>query len=124
MSRATFQYDDRTVEALQYDGTAESASNIAQMFGFSVVQQCPPAAVFAIPPALTFSPGDYYELDTREIALPAGSWVWFDRNAEMIGCEWDSYVREHFTSQRAPTADSVAQDELFAVRNVTGQEVH
>ena len=104
MSTNIFRYGDRVVEARQYNGTQESAASIAAAFGFSVVQQAPPAVVFAAPPALEFSPGDYYDLDTREIVVPAQGWVWVDRNDEMIGCEWDAYVREHFRIDELPTS--------------------
>lgn len=103
MSTNMFRYGDRVVEARQYDGTQESAASIAAAFGFSVVQQAPPAVVFAAPPALEFSPGDYYDLDTREIAVLAKGWVWMDRNDEIIGCEWDEYFREHFSVDELTT---------------------
>lgn len=122
LSTNTFQYQDATVEALQYDGSAERASIIAEEFGFVIVQQFPLSVVFSVPETLTFSPGEYYELDTREIALPAGSWVWLDRDAQTIGCEWDSYLREHFISQPTPSPASVSQGELFEACNVSGQE--
>ncbi|WP_255799628.1 hypothetical protein [Mycobacteroides abscessus] len=109
MSPNTLRYGDRVVQAFQYDGTQECAARIAAAFDLSVVQQAPRAVVFAVPPELNFSPGEYYDLDTREIAVLAQGWVWLDRDDQMIGCEWDDYVRGHFSVDVAHTRGNSQQ---------------
>lgn len=96
------------VEAHQYDGTSESAATIATAFGLTIVQQAPPAVVFTVPDHLEFSPGDYYNASTREIALPAHAWTWVNHQQRAtLGCEWDEYFRDHFIPTDGP-AESAA----------------
>lgn len=106
MSTNIFHGPTGTVEAWQYDGTFERAQEIAAATGLVIVQQAPPAVAFQVPETLAFSPGDYYEVDTREIAILAGGWFWVDRDANVIGCEWDVYFREHFKQATQPATSS------------------
>lgn len=87
-----------TVEAHQYDGTQESADTIAAAFGLTTVQHSPRAAVYTVPTTLEFSPGDYYDADNREIAIPANAWIWVNHDRHVLGAEWDEYFRDHFTT--------------------------
>lgn len=102
MSANIFHSPAGTVEAWQYDGTAQRANEIAEAAGLTIVQQAPPAVAFRVPENLTFSPGDYYEADTREIAVLSGGWFWIERAAKVIGCEWEQYFRDHFTQAPQP----------------------
>jgi len=97
MSTNTFRSDATgTVEAHQYDGTPESATTIAEAFGLTLVQQHPPAAVYTVPTSITFSPGDYYDAENREIAILTNAWIWLNRTTAVLGCEWNEYFRDHF----------------------------
>ncbi|OHU12712.1 hypothetical protein BKG82_26995 [Mycobacteroides chelonae] len=104
MSANIFHGPSGTVEAWQYDGTAARAQEIADAAGLEIVQQAPRAVALRVPETLSFSPGDYYEADTREIAILTGGWFWVDRAAKIIGCEWDQYFREHFAHAAQPAS--------------------
>lgn len=115
MTTSIFQYRDRSVEAIQYEGTSECASSIAKAFDLTVLWKSSPVVVFSVPSGLNFSPGDYYDLEVRTIAVPVGAWVWLDRSNDTIGCEWDSYVQEHFVAEECAIGVALRSGDLEPV---------
>jgi len=106
------------VEAHQYNGAPESARTIAEALGLTIIQHHPRAAVYTVPDRLAFSPGDYYDVENREIAILAGAWIWVNHDRAVLGCEWDEYFRGNFVERDVPAASGMGQAELpYAVQD-------